>query len=265
MSKPIVVKFKKDKNLYEVLTHHGMVEPFKEGKIGWNKVPFADAIYKDSTKGDKYTDAQLKSAFGTSNIEECMKIIVIEGELQLTIADRKRKLEELRRQIVNEIHKYYLDPKTMKAHPVILLESAIEKTKVKITLDQPFQKQVDVIVKKLPEFIAIRKSTMEGKLFIPNIYVGKTKGIISKYATEEGSNYNSEGCVMRISVVPGCYDNLMIELNSATKGEAVFTVDGASATAPSSTSFQSNKELKKQKKKGNRNQVPSTTCTEHTF
>ena len=123
-------------------------------------------------------------------------------------------------------------------------------------------RQVNAITKKLPEFITIRKSTMEGKLFIPNTYLGKALSIISKYATEEGKSYNSEGCTMNISVVPGCYDQLMIELNTATKGEAIFAVDSVDSNAknsgiPASDKKElSKKELKKQKKKGNRKQLP---------
>lgn len=251
MSKPILVKLVLNKNVYEILTNHGMVEPYREGKIGWNKVCAVSGVYKDVSKGDCYTFNQLKDVFGTTDIEECMKQIVMEGELQLTTADRKRKTDELKKQIVNHLHKYFLDPKTMKPHPVVLLESAIDRTKVKVSLDQPFQRQVDEIVKKLPEFIAIRKCTMEGSLFIPHAHLGKALSIVAKYADDHGKKYTDEGCTIRIGVVPGCYDALMIEINSATKGEAVFAIDGIESpksALPTQPHSSSKKELKQQKK-----------------
>lgn len=263
MSKPIIVKYKKDGHNFEILTHHGKVEPYKEGTIGWSNVPYIEAIFKDSAKGDRYTDFQLKESFGTSSIEECMKIIVDRGELQLTSEDRKKKKEELKRKIINEIHKYYLDPKTMKSHPITTLESAIERTKINITLEKGFQRQFDEIVKKLPEFIPIRKCVMEGTLTIPNTYIGKAQGVISKFAEEGSKKYLSTHLEVQVSVIPGVYDNFMKELSSATKGEALFEINSNSKSSSSNSNLEkgkvkvSKKELKQQKKKSNRqNKIP---------
>lgn len=229
MSKPIIVKLKKDNNVYEVLTNHGMVEPFRNGKIGWTKVPYDKVnIFKDATKGDSYTDFELIKIFGSSNIDECMKIIVMEGDLQLTLADRKRKTEELKRKIVNEIHKYYLDPKTMKSHSIKLLESSIEKTKVTLSLDRPIKHQIEDIVEKLQSFIPIRKSVMEGILIIPNECVIEAQATISKFADEESKKYTDGTCEIHISVIPGFYDEFMNDINNITKGEALFIIEGIS-------------------------------------
>lgn len=260
-SKPILVKLKKEGVLYEVLTHHGMVEPFREGRIGWSKVPYVDGVFKNSQAGTKFTDSQLQSSFGTSDINEVMKTIVMHGELQLTITDRKRKLDELKRQILNEIHKYYLDPRTMKSHPITTIEAAIEKTKIRLTLDQPMEKQLDAIVKKLPEHIPVRKIVMTGILCIPNIYIGKANSVIAKYATEEGNRkYDEMGCIVSVSIVPGYYDKLMADLNSITKGETIFEVDSldgssSSSEIQSSSTQKTKKELKNQKKKDNRKKI----------
>jgi hypothetical protein len=54
----------------------------------------------------------------------------MKGELQLTAAERQEKIDKKRKEIVNYIHKYYIDPKTKLPHPVVRIEGAIDEIKV---------------------------------------------------------------------------------------------------------------------------------------
>jgi ribosome maturation protein SDO1 len=56
--------------------------------------------------------------------EEMLKQILIKGDYQESTKERKEKVEQKRKEIVNFIHKYYVDPKTKVPHPVsIMLKS----------------------------------------------------------------------------------------------------------------------------------------------
>lgn len=74
----------------------------------------------------------MQAAFETSDEKECAKIICLKGELQLTAAERQEKVDKKKKEIVNYIHKYYIDPKTKFPHPVVRIESAIDETKVRL-------------------------------------------------------------------------------------------------------------------------------------
>jgi len=55
----------------------------------------------------------------------------MKGELQLTAAERQEKVRKKRAEIVNYIHKYYIDPKTKLPHPIARLDGAIDDVKVR--------------------------------------------------------------------------------------------------------------------------------------
>lgn len=226
-----MVRLKKGKKTFEILTHHGTVEPFREGKLGWDKVPVADRVFKNSSKGEVFTDAELIEAFETANVEEVMKQIAMKGELQTNAADRAKAVADKRKQIVQYLHKNYLNPKTKKPHPVLDLENALEVVKLRVDPDAPVDAQVKSVFSKLLEIIPLKKSEMEGKLVVPHSVLGQAQGVIRKYCQISSENYTSDGVAMQVSVVPGDYDVFIKELSSVTKGDFQFDVDGAAAAA----------------------------------
>lgn len=252
MSTPIVVRLTKNKKQYEILTHHGAVEKFKQQKIGWSKVTFSDEVYKNSSKGDRYTNKDLEKAFGTSNIEECMKQIVLHGELQLTTQDRKRKTEEKRKQIINNIHKYYINPKTKQPHPVTHITAALDQVKFKTDLKESVEKQTDRAMKLLLGILICKKSVLEGTLTVSNAYIGTCFNTINGLCDVISQKYTTSGCEMYISVIPGNYDTLATKLNAITKGEFDFVAASNETVSSASIPIVTSKKGKK-KKKGKRN------------
>mgnify|MGYP001030765563 FL=1 len=139
--------------------------------------------------------------------------ILNDGELQLTAAERKEKVDKRHREIgmssmmlllmlpprsrarwltrirasVTYINKYYVDPKTKLPHPVTRIENALDSMKVRaanpaairrgrdtewafarqyrVDPDTPTERQVLDIMKKLPEYLPVKKQLeIEGQL-----------------------------------------------------------------------------------------------------
>ena len=76
-----------------------------------------------------------------------MKTIVLKGEVQLSAAERKEKMDKKRAEVLDHIHKYTLDPKTNLPHPMVRIENAISQLKVKIDSELPADKQAMEILK----------------------------------------------------------------------------------------------------------------------
>lgn len=251
MSKPIVVRLIKNKKTFEVLTNHGTVKLFREGKMSISKVTASDEVYKNSSKGDRYTHDELKSTFGTSNATDCITEILMKGELQLTTQDRKDKINEKYKQIVNYIHKYYINPKTNLPHPVVHIEAALQHVKFKVDINESVEKQVEIAMKMLIGTLICRKSVMEGTLTIPNWCIGNAYGIINGLCEINKEQYTQHGCEYYISIIPGNYDTLAKKLDSITKGEFEFEVNidnTLSATTSTTSTTRSRKQNKKNKK-----------------
>ncbi|ELR22518.1 rRNA metabolism protein, SBDS family [Acanthamoeba castellanii str. Neff] len=225
-----VVRYKAgDTGTFEVLTKKGAALQFREGKLGFSNVLFADEIYTNHSKGERAKEADLLKAFGTSNIEDCAKVVVEKGELQLTAAERREKVNKRKAEMINYIHKYYIDPRTKTPHPVVRIENAFEQMKVNVDPDVPAERQVqEKVLKKLPEILPIKRSEMSGTLSIPTKVIGQAMGTVKKYAQVSGENYSSGAATMQVSIVPGDYDAFMTDLRNVTKGEFTFDVDGQS-------------------------------------
>jgi ribosome maturation protein Sdo1 len=71
-----------------------------------------------------------RAAFGTDNQTTIITRILTDGELQLSAAERKDKVDKRYREIVTYIHKSYADPKSKLPHPVTRIENALEEMKV---------------------------------------------------------------------------------------------------------------------------------------
>lgn len=214
-------------------TNHGSVEPWREGKGEWERVPAVEQVFKDHKRGTAWTNDDLKAAFETDDIPAVMKIIATKGELQKTSDDRKKVMDEKKKQIVTYIHKYYIHPKTKKPHPVAHIEAAIQSAKMRIDPDTSASEQVNAAYSKLCEHLALKKTEMNGILRIPHASLGQAQGVIRKYCQINSENYDQDGVAMNVSFVPGDYDSLIGDLNTTTKGNFQFDVDGLQGAATS--------------------------------
>lgn len=247
MSNHIIVKLRKNKNVFEILAYTGTIEKYRGNLIGWDKVYVVENVFKNVKKGDLYTQLELEQAFSTTNMQEIMQIIAMKGEYQLSSEERKNKMDQKRKQVVNFIHTNYINPKTNICHPITAIESALNSLKIRIDMNESAEKQVQLIVKKLPVILPIKKSVIEGVLRIPNTHSGKVMGIIGKWATIVTQNWGSANCEMHLSLVAGNYDSLMKELSSKIQDNFEFNV--ANDMSSTNTDVTTSK-TKKSRKKG---------------
>jgi len=80
--------------------------------------------------------------------------------------------------------------------------------------------------------------------------------IVRKYCSVQSDSYDSEGCSMRVALVPGDYDLLMKELTKVTKGDFQFEIQGrvdaiadAGDKKAKRAKYQQQKEAKKEARK----------------
>jgi len=200
----------------------------------------SDDVFRNHQTGDKAASVDLQDAFGTTVMRDCALQILEKGEIQLTTAERKELTEQKRREIVSYIHKYYLDPKTKLPHPITRVELALDQMKFHAVYDQDTHTQIEAIMKKMPEFMPVKKMEIEGVLIVAHKFAGQVAGVVPKFATIGKEDYSDAGIQYTLSVVPGDFDPFMAELNRITKGDFQFNVDGAAfANAPVASSSSS--------------------------
>lgn len=218
-----ICKYKEGKNTFEIICNSGSIKPYREGKAKLDDVVVAKEIFFDIKKGTRPKEADLNNSFHTTNIDECLDIIVKKGEYQVSTNERKELVEKKKAQMVEYVHKNFIDPTTKNPHPVTRIENAFSQIKaLNINPDVSAEKQVNDLLPKLKDIIMLVKNEMEGYLTIPNKYVGKCQGIVKKYATIVEEKYNADSAMFKIGFLPCDLDVFMSSLNAITHGEHNF-------------------------------------------
>jgi len=226
-----LVRFKTGKITLELMTYPGSCAKYRKQQLGRDNVLVSDVIWKNQAKGDRANDSDLVTAFNTDKTDDCIEQILQNGEIQISAAEKREKIEQRRREIINYIHKYYIDPKTKTSIPVVRIESALYELKFRVDAEESVVNQVQDIMKRLPEIIPIKKSEITGTLRVPHAHVGAATAIVQKYTQVNRENYDADGSVMDVSLVPGDFDAFVAELNRVTRGEATFEIEGAAQFA----------------------------------
>lgn len=254
----MLVRYKHGRTTFEVPTKEGSVTKYRDGDLkSLDDVVVTDIIFTHYTKGERASGDQLKSAFNTDDMQKCLEQIVRKGDVQLSSGERREILAKKRAEIVEYIHKNYVDPSKSPALPIPVtrIENAMNEMKARINADTPADKQATDMISKMVEVMPMRKATMmTGEIKLSHKHVGSASNIIQTHSKVLKEDYNAQGAVYHVEVSPSGYDVLMSALTRATKGEFEFNVKGA---GPSSDATQGQKGGKakgggkgKSKKKG---------------
>jgi len=132
-SKITVVRLTLEGNRFEILVKPDPALEFKLGKrTDLSSVLVSDEIYSDSNKGSRAGNEKLTKYFKTTDSIEISRQILLKGELSLTTDQRRRMVEEKRKQIVQYINKSFVDPRT---HALIhQLESRVQWMRYELPL-----------------------------------------------------------------------------------------------------------------------------------
>jgi len=142
---------------FEVLVDPEAAQRIREGKaLEVMEDLAADQIFKDASKGDRAADENIKKVFGTVEVGPVAAVIVKEGEIQLTTAQRKEMTDRKRKAIISEIARNAINPQTKTPHPAARIEMAMDEARVKVDPFKPVEEQVKVVLEALRPLLPIR-------------------------------------------------------------------------------------------------------------
>jgi ribosome maturation protein SDO1 len=213
-----IVRYKKGRVVFEVVTKPGSVRKYRAGKLGWNNVLIADQVFSNFKKGNVAKSSDLVSVFGTNNSQTILETIVREGELCVSAAERKEDMDAHRRQVIGYLHKTYVDASGL-PHPVTRLEGTVDESKVRLDVAVNPKKQAEEVVKKMLGKLVFKKSSMEFTLFLEHKYAKKCQGIVYKNCEVSKESWDQQGCRWILLSSPGDFDGFVAEMNKVTSGD----------------------------------------------
>jgi len=204
-------------------------DPALDYKLGKKKdisaVLVSDDIYTDSGKGTRPSAEKLLKAFKTEDQTEIAEIIMQKGDLNLTTDQRRKMIEEKKKQIITFIAKTYVDPRTHLPHPPLRIEQAMKDGRVSVDPQKSVDEQVKDIVEKLRSIIALKSENLQLEITIPAQYASQSYSVLKSTGTLKKEEWQNNGSLKAILEIPAAArPNVIDRLGSITKGSATVEV-----------------------------------------
>ena len=217
-----VVRYSFEGEKFEILVKP---DPALDYKLGKKKdvsaVLVSDEIYTDSGKGTKPGNEKLLKAFKTEDQTEIAQIILQKGDLNLTTDQRRKMIEEKRKQIVQFIVKTYVDPKSHLPHPPIRVEQAMKDARVSVDPQKRVDEQMQDIVEKLRSIIALKSENLQLEIIVPAQYASQSYAVLKSVGSLKNEEWQNNGSLKAILEIPAAArPNVIDKLGSITKGSA---------------------------------------------
>jgi len=216
----VIARLKKGEEHFEVLVDPYAAADLIDGKeIEIIQILAIDAIFKDSKKGTHASEESIKDKFGTDEVAEVAKKIILHGDIQLTTEQRHKMQKNKKNRIIETISRNAMDPKTKAPHPRQRIEFAMNEAGVHVDPFKPVSEQVKTIIEALRSLIPISMEHARISVKIPPEHIGKAYGVVRNYGALEREEWQSDGSWIGIIKIPaGMQTDFYDKLNDVTKG-----------------------------------------------
>jgi ribosome maturation protein SDO1 len=215
-----VARMSKENEHFEILVKPQKALDYRAGKTsGITEVLAAETIFSDANKGTRASEESLRKAFGTTDSLKVAQTILKTGTLQLTTEQRRKMVEDKRRQIVDFISRQSVDPKTNLPHPPLRIENAMDQIHYPIDPFKPVEEQARDIVRLLRPILALKMEQLSIAVTIPTQYAARAYGAIKGFGTIRREEWHADGSWSGVLEMPaGLYAPLLEKLGDITKG-----------------------------------------------
>jgi len=221
VEKAVIAKYVKSGEKFEILVDPEKALQFKMGKeVSLGDLLASPEVYEDSKKGLRASTDKINKIFGTNNLEQVVKKIIKEGEVQLTTEQRKRMIEEKTKAIATLISRRAVNPQTGVPHPADRILRAMEQAKVRVDFEKSAEEQIDGVVKSIQSIIPLKFEKMQLAIKIPPSFAGKAPNLIRSFGTLLKEEWKSDGSyIALIEISAGLQQEVYDKLNSLTHGQ----------------------------------------------
>jgi len=179
----------------------------------------AEEIYSDAKKGDRAKASDVQAVFKTTDLMEILKFIMDNGEIQLTTEQRKRKVEEKRKQIVAILLREAIDPRTKAPHTQLRIENAMKEAKFHVDPFKDPREQIEELVKALRPILPMKFDKVRIAAKIPASFAHRCYGTLKNYGIKQ-EQWTKEGdLVVMVELFAGMQSEFYDKLNKMTNGE----------------------------------------------
>lgn len=218
-----IVKLTLEGDKFELIVKPDPALEYKLGKRSdISSVLVSDEIYSDANKGSRASSEKLMKHFKTTDATEVAKQIIARGELNLTTDQRRKMVEEKRKQIVQFINRSFVDPKTHLPHPIVRIEAAMDEARLSVDPFKRAEDQAKSVIEGLRKILPLKSETVRLTVTVPPQFSAQSYSILKSTGDFKGEEWLSDGSLRAIvEMNAGMKANFLDRLGSVSKGSAV--------------------------------------------
>lgn len=227
MAEMSVVKYVHEGDHFEILVKPDPALEYKLGKkTDLSGVLVSDEIYVDAKRGTRASSEKILKAFKTDDPIAIAERILKRGDLGLTTDQRRKMIEEKRKQIIDSLARTYVDPRSHLPHPPVRIAQAMKDARTVIDAHKPVAEQVTRIVDELRSIIPLKSETMILNITVPAQYAAQSFSVLKSSGSLKNETWLSNGSLSAILEIPAAArPGVLDRLASITKGTASVEVE----------------------------------------
>lgn len=221
VDKAVVIRLKKAGMKFEILVDPDKALEFKKGRpLNMEEILAYPGIYHDVRRGDAIPENELQTNFGTTDVFQVAKKVIAEGEVQFTTEQRRRFVEEKRKEIANIISKRGINPQTNTVHPPQRILNAMDKVGVRVDPFIEAELQVNKIVESIKPLLPIKFQRIIVQIIIPPQFSGKTYSVLKRTVGKFDERWLNDGSLqVTLDIPAGAQEDIFKKIGDITKGE----------------------------------------------
>jgi len=216
----VIARIKVKGKHYEILVDVNKALKLKKGeKTGISEALASEGVFYDAQKGLRASNEDLKEAFGTTDQMQVAEKIVKSGEIQIPQEQRNEERENKKKQIVDFLSRYSIDPRTNNPYTADTISRNLDEAGINID-NKTIEQQIPKVIEKLKNILPIKIQTKKLRLTIQAEHSGRVYGLLQDY--KESENWLSNGSLEVIVNIPvGLQEEFYDKLNNITHGSAI--------------------------------------------
>ncbi len=219
LDKAIIASYEKAGRRFEIYVDPDAAYAYVEGsKKDLKNILVSDEIYADAKKAEKQKATDVQKIFGTTDILSILEFILKNGEVQLTTEQKRRKVEEKRKQIIATLLRESIDPRTNAPHTQMRIENALEQVRIHVDPFKDVRDQLPEIVKALRPVLPLKFDKIRIAIKIPAAFAHKTYGVLKNYGIQREEWASDGSLIAVIEIFAGVQGEVYDRLNKLTNG-----------------------------------------------
>ncbi|HJT83870.1 MAG TPA: ribosome assembly factor SBDS [Nitrososphaeraceae archaeon] len=217
-----IVRLMLNADRFEILVKPDPALDYKLGKkVDVSNILISDEIYSDANKGTRVPYEKLIKNFKTKDQIEIAKHILEHGDVNLTTDQRRRMVDEKKKQITQYISRNFIDPKTHLPHPPLRVENAMEQIRLVIDPFKRPEEQAKKIIDDLRKILPLKSENLQLVITIPPQFSSQSYSIIKGLGDLKDEKWLQDGSLkVIIEINAGLRLTFIERVNSITKGSA---------------------------------------------